>query len=236
MTRKSCLIVLLAALPLLAEQDANQRGWTLFEQARAAAGAEQPLRDYAFRQISTIQRDGNIYQVASRVQTISGKAQRLEIESQNGIITMLVNGDQGWRGSALGKQPLPAEAVALQKSEDARVNALFGDVEADTVRFRSEAQVNGRPADVIELANVGGTPLRLFIDRETKDVVKRVYVGDAPNGMMAQVEEILSDYKEIDGVRWPHAKKVIRNGQEASTSKLQEVRINQGLTVAQLTQ
>jgi hypothetical protein len=231
------LLALMIAVPLLAEQDASQKGWDIYEQARAAAGADQPLKDYALEQVTTIERDGSVYNVASRVQSIPGEAQRLEVDTQNGVITMLVTGDSGWRGSAVGKQPLPPEAVALQKSEDARVVALLS-AEADkgSVRFRQESEVDGRPTDVIELSNVGGTPLRLFIDRETRDVLKRVYVGDAPNGMMAQVEEFLSDYRVVNGYRWPHAKRVVRNGEQASKTVVKNVKLNQGLTVAQLAQ
>lgn len=237
MVLSRCLLALLIAVPLLAEQDSSQRGWEIYQQARAAAGADQPLQDYAFEQVSTIERDGNVYNVVSRVQTIPGKAQRLEVDSQNGVITMLVNGDVGWRGSAVGKQPLPPEAVALQKNEDARATALLlAEADKASVRFRQEADVDGRAADVIELSNVGGTPLRLFIDRETKDVLKRVYVGDAPNGMMAQMEEILSDYRVVNGYRWPHAKRVVRNGEQASKTAVKNVKLNQGLTVARLTQ
>lgn len=232
-----CLLALLIALPLLAEQDAGQRGWEIYQQARAAAGAGEPLQDYSFEQVSTIERDGNVYNVVSRVQTITGQAQRLEVDSDNGVVTMLVKGDEGWRGSAVGRQPLPPPAIALQKREDARVTALLGPEPAKAaLRYRQEAEVGGRPVDVIELSDVGGTPLRLFIDRESKDVLKRVYVGDAPNGMMAQVEEFLGDYKVVDGIRWPHAKRVVRNGEQASKSVIKNVKLNQGLTVSQLTQ
>lgn len=230
-------LALLLVFPLLGEQDAQQRGWEIYQQARRAAGPGEPLRDYSFEQVATIERDGNVYNVVSRVQTIAGQAQRLEVDSQGGVITMLVNGDQGWRGSAVGKQPLPPEAVELQKKEDARITALLGpEFQKGSVRYRSEDEVDGRPADVIELSDVGGTPLRLFIDRQSKNVVKRMYVGDAPNGMMAQVEEFLSDYRDIDGYRWPHAKRVVRNGAQASKSTVRNVRLNQGLTVEQLTQ
>jgi len=237
MHKTALLLGFLLALPLCGEQDPQQRGWEIYQQARSAAGAGEPLHDYSFEQVATIERDGNVFNVVSRVQTIAGKAQRLEVDSQGGVITMLVNGDQGWRGSAVGKQPLPPEAVALQKKEDARITSLLGpEAEPGSVRFRSEDQVDGRRVDVIELADVGGTPLRLFVDRESKNVLKRMYVGDAPNGMMAQVEEFLSDYREVGGYRWPHSKRVVRNGAQASKSTVKNVRLNQGLTIEQLTQ
>lgn len=237
MLRTPLLLVFLLAVPLFGEQSSQQRGWEIYQQARSAAGSSEILRDYSFDQVATIERDGNVYNVVSRVQTIAGKAQRLEVDSQGGVITMLVNGDKGWRGSAVGKQRLPPEAVALQKKEDARITALFGPApDPGSVRYRSEDQVDGKQVDVIELSDIGGTPLRLFIDRQSKDVLKRMYVGDAPNGMMAQVEEFLSDYRDVGGYRWPHAKRVVRNGAQASKSIVKNVRLNQGLTVEQLTQ
>ncbi len=231
-----CLLVALLALPLPAEQDPRARGWEIYQQARAAAGPGEPLRDYSFEQVSALERPDGVITVSSRMQSVVGKAQRLEVDAQGGVIAMVVDGDQGWRGSAVGKQPLPPDAVALQHKEDARTTALAGpEAEQGSVRFREEARVDGRIADVIELFDVGGAPLRLFVDRQTKDVLKRVYVGDAPDGTMAQVEEFLSDYREVDGFRWPHAKRVVRNGREASKSTLKNVRLNQGLKPDQLT-
>ncbi|MBI1356730.1 MAG: hypothetical protein GC160_20510 [Acidobacteria bacterium] len=230
-------VFLFLALPLAAAQGDRARGWEIYQQARAAAAHGKTLADYSFERVTQLEREGRTLRITSRTQAIPGKAQRIEVESQAGVVTMVVNGDQGWRSGMGAKQNLPPDAVALQRKEDARTAALYGPaVEEGSVRFREETSVNGRPADVIELDDVGDTPLRLYVDRETHDVLERVFVGDAPGGKMAQIEEFLSDYRDVNGFRWPFAKRVVRNGEEANSSTLSNVQLNQGLTVQQLTQ
>ena len=238
MTSRRLALLLFIVLPSAAEPDDRTRGWEIYQQARAgAAGAGGTLHDYSLQRVTRLERDGRTVSVVSRLHAIPGKAQRIEVESQAGVVTMVVHGQQGWRGGPLGKQMLPPDAVALQRREDARTTVLFGpEAERGSVRFREEAAVDGRTVDVIEIADVGDTPLRLYIDRETRDILRQVYVGDAPGGMMAQIEEHLSDYRTVDGFRWPFAKRVVRNGRQANESTLADVKLNQGLTVARITQ
>ena len=128
------------------------------------------------------------------------------------------------------RRDLPNEAAALQRAELARRHILYGDLPAkELVRYRREEPVDDRIADVIEIIDVGGAPLRLYVDRESKDVVKHVYVGDIPGGGMAQVEETQSDFIDTDGFRFATKRAVVRNGTPARTSVLSNIRVNSGV-------
>jgi hypothetical protein len=59
-----------------------------------------------------------------------------------------------------------------------------------------------------------------------------MYVGDTPDGSMSQIEEFLTDYKTVGGVRWPHKLRVMRNGQAGPSSTFMNVVVNQGLSKA----
>ena len=80
--------------------------------------------------------------------------------------------------------------------------------------------------DVIEIIDVGGSPLRLYIDRESKDLLKQVYVGDVPGGGMAQVEETFSEFVDVEGMRFATRREVVRNGEPGRASVLSGIRIN----------
>ena len=96
------------------------------------------------------------------------------------------------------------------------------------MRFLREEVVDGRETEVIELNDVGDMPLRLFVDTESQDVVKKMFVGDTPSGM-AQVEEFLSDFRNVGGYRFPLTKRVLRNGALAVESTISNMKVNVGL-------
>ena len=211
-----------------------QKGRALYDAAREAATGGQTLRDISYNRVTELERQGRKLQIQSAVKIVLPSASRVEVASPNGKTVLVFDGAAVTNRSA--GQPLPQQAADLQRRELARTFALFGpDPEEGTVRYRGEGEIDGRPVEIIELFDIGDTALRLFLDTETHDVLKRMYVGDAPDGTMAQVEEILSDYKTIGGIRWPHRMRTTRNGQAGPASTISGVQVNQGLTAAEIT-
>ena len=181
-----------------------------------------------------LERDDKRYQIRSKVQVVLPNASRVEIEATTGRTVLVYDGKAVTNRTA--GQALPTQAADLQRRELARAFALFGPRPGEgTVRYKGEGEVGGRTVEIIELFDVGDTPLRLFLDAETHDVLKRMYVGDSPDGTMAQVEEVLSDYRNVGGIRWAHAMKTTRNGQAGPTSTFSAVQVNQGLEAAEIT-
>ena len=68
-----------------------------------------------------------------------------------------------------------------------------------------------------------------FVDKQTGDVIKKMFVGDTPTGL-AQVEELFSDFRTVDGYNWPFVKRVMRNGKFALESTTYGMKFNVGLT------
>ena len=229
-------LILLLSHGLQAADDPMEKGLALYHAAREAAGGGKVLHDIAYDRITELDQKGNKIQIQSSVKIVPPSASRTEVASPAGKTILVFDGKSVINRSA-GGQALPQQAADLQRRELARTFALFGpEPAAGTVRYRGQEQVEGKTADVIEMFDVGDTPLRLFLDPATHDVLKRVYVGDAPDGTMAQVEELLSDYKAVGGVRWPHKIRTTRNGKPGPSSILQNVAVNQGLTAAEVIQ
>lgn len=211
-----------------ASQDAD-RGDELFQQAREAATGGQTLHDYAFDLATIIEMpDGRRVRFTSYVQVIPPSVFRQHLESAAGSQTMFFTGDAAWQKTIAGRRDLPDAVVRNQDADLRRGHVLFNPPPS-SVSYRGADEVEGKPVHVIQIADVAGAPLRLFLDQQTHDVLKRVYVGDAPDGSMAQVEEFLSGYVEVDGFRWPTSKRVVRNGKTATTSTASDIEINQGL-------
>jgi hypothetical protein len=148
---------------------------------------------------------------------------------------MIFDGERGWQKTASGERDLPESSVELQRSDLDRAHVLLGPLpDQKSVRLRGAETVDRRPVDVIEIADVGGTPLHLYIDQESRDVLKQTFEGKVPNGTTAQVEEIFSDFQTVGGFRWHMSKRTLRNGKEAVRSVTSNLRVNSGLTREQI--
>ncbi|MDA0205601.1 MAG: hypothetical protein O3A53_01920 [Acidobacteria bacterium] len=223
------LVTLIAAdFGLAADPDA----WTVYLAAREQAGGSKPGRlvDYSYDVVTTLPAGKNQVDVHGSVVVILPDLIRQELQTPQGPTQLFFDGVSAWQVLGGKRRDLPNEAAALQRAELARRHVLYGELPTkELVRYRREEQVDGRIVDVIEIIDVGGAPLRLYVDRESKDVVKHVYVGDIPGGGMAQVEESQSDFVDIDGFRFATRRSVVRNGESARTSVLSGIRVNGGV-------
>lgn len=211
-----------------AEPDA----WGIYLAARKQAGGVEPGRlvDYSYDVVTTLPAGKSQVDVHGSVVVILPDLIRQELQTPQGLTQLFFDGVAAWQVLGGKRRDLPNEAAALQRAELARRHILYGDLPAkELVRYRREEPVDDRTADVIEIIDVGGAPLRLYVDRESKDVVKHVYVGDIPGGGMAQVEETQSDFIDVGGFRFATRRAVVRNGKPARTSVLSEIRVNSGV-------
>ncbi len=246
MTEKSCgaglitLVLLVTAFgaPVFAadEPDPKERAWKIFERARERIGAgppAEPVRDYTFELLTRTnnpkEKDKQV-ELISKVFFLTPNLVRQEIQVPNAKIIVVFDGKKGWQILSNDIRHLSDEASTQIKADLARSNLFLGEAPPrDQVRFLREEEVDGRATEVIELNDVGNMPLRLFVDKETGDVIKKMFVGDTPTGL-AQVEEIFSDFRTVDGYRWPFVKRVLRNGKFAVESTKQSMKFNAGLT------
>jgi hypothetical protein len=213
------------------DQAAREQGWRLFEQARQAfrgGGDPAPIHDYSFELSTQIHTPQGVTQLTSKTFFIYPAFVRQEINTPQGKAVVVFDGDRGWQQAAAGRRELPAAAAAQIRAELARNNVLIGpEPDAALVRYLAQDEVAGRPVEVVQIADVGGTLLRLFVDADTHDVVKYMFVGDTPHGL-AQVEEIFSDFQEVGGYRWYRHRKVVRNGETALESTRSHLQVNVG--------
>jgi hypothetical protein len=141
-----------------------------------------------------------ITQLPDRIKNV----QKGEIDGQKVSMTIVLKGDRGWTNmhgqiGALAKQmmddlkeDLYADEVSLLlplKQKEYQLSAL------------AEEKVNGRPAVGVKVAAEGHRNVRLYFDKESMLLVKRVQrVSDGMGGQMTQ-EEFFSEYKETDKVK-----------------------------------
>jgi hypothetical protein len=213
------------------DQQAREQGWKLFQQARQAfRGSDDPapIHDYSFELTTQVHTPQGVTQFTSKTFFVFPTFIRQEINTPQGTTVVVFDGDHGWQQAASGQRELPAPAEKQIRAELARNNVLIGpQPDRSLVRYMGPDEVGGRAVEVVQIADVGGTLLRLSIDAETHDVLKHTFVGDTPKGL-AQVEEIYSDFREVGGYRWYHHRKLVRNGETALESTRSAMEVNAG--------
>lgn len=233
-TRRQVLALLSPIGVAAAAAAGGTDAWAIYLDARRVAGGGSGpggLSDYSYDLISRVPSGEQRVTVRSSVALVFPDAFRQQVQTPNGEVTLRFDGARAWRESAAGRGDLPAAAVAMQASELQRRHVFHAGLpEKVLVRARESQQIQGRPVDVVEILDVGGSPLRLFLDSESKDLVKTMFVGDVPGGGMAQVEEYFSDYRVFGTIRWALQRRILRNGVESRSSTLSNVRINAGLS------
>ncbi len=228
------LLGLVAPTPILAAADAQEQGWSIYQRARAAAGTGSgghPVRDYRVELVTRAKdTEGQEGEFHSKKYYLHPNLLRQEIQTPQATVIMIYDGAKAFQLLPNDSRFLPQEQVERFRADLARAHVLIGDPPDPTdVRFLRQEEIAGRPTDVIEIYNVGGTPVKLFVDAETDDVIKKAFIADTPAGL-ARVEEYYSDFKEAQGYRRHGRRRVLRNGEWALEVTTSHIQVNVGLT------
>ncbi len=147
----------------------------------------------------------------------------------NGSRTQVLYGNQSWKQI---NDDAASPLSALEKREMERglfrdiVNLFknFGGPDL-RLRYQGEETIGGETAHLIEVKNQSGDFFDLYVDAKTNLIRKKTYRG-APEVGLANMEEIYSDYRKVDGLLIPHLIVVKVNGQDFTKSEVIDVAFN----------
>jgi len=107
---------------------------------------------------------------------------------------------------------------------------LYRAAKAGTIQAQSLGQrdFQGQKADAVVVTS-GDIQVTIYFDPATHFAAGVLYPQDTPQGRVESVE-VWSDYREVDGVKFPCHNVSYRNGQKFAESAVQEVKINTNLT------
>lgn len=150
---------------------------------------------------------------------------RTELDLPFGKMVQAADGTAAWAGVGAQVQDLPPGA-ADQRFYGLDVLRRF-DAPGMTARPLPDAEVDGKPAKVVEVADAEGHATRFYLDPGTNRVVKVAYEagGEATETMYA-------DYREVDGVQVAFKSNVTQNGTPMFTLDLAEVQVNPAVDAA----
>ena len=143
-------------------------------------------------------------------------------------MSQIYNGQSAWVEMPQGVQPLPAAFVEETKKSifrDSIQLLTYISGEEGSVQYLGAEDVKGKMAAVILVSDTPADTLKLFIDQETKHIIKKEYQALTEQGP-AQREEFLDDYREVSGVMIAFHTVRIDNGEKSSEITLDEAMLN----------
>jgi zinc protease len=155
---------------------------------------------------------------------------RVETRGPYGVQTQVYDGRRGWVSDPGGVHDVPEAALRDMKSSlrrdtlTALLAAARGELNARLLPDVRDA--DGERLHALELSSPSLDPLILNIDPRTHRIVKQSYTVEGPDRPL--VEELFSDYREVDGVSVAFTAEV-RAGNQVVKRRLEQITFNSGL-------
>ena len=204
------------------------KGREFFAKAVAAMGDNRKLKA-----VKSIRSTGDLSQstpmgemtLAAEIVTVFPDKLHFALDTPGGKMNMVVNGDLAVIKMPQGTMPLPeAQKKELRESMGRDVVYMWQNLERYQVQFLGKKEFAG--SEAIELAVSGsGTSFHLFLDPGSmlpRGTSFQSLTAEGP----AAVEEHISDYREVDGIRMPFKTEAFANGKKVSGQAVKTIQFN----------
>ena len=171
---------------------------------------------------------GGMMELDGEVTIVLPTKARADLSMPGMRMSRIYDGQSAWIVMPQGVQPLPAAFVEEGKKEIFRdsIPLLAYISHGETsAQYLGAEDVKGKMTDVILVSNTPADSLKLFIDQETKHIIKKEYQGLTEQGP-AEREEFLDDYREVSGVMVAFHTVLVDNGEQSAEITFSEVIIN----------
>jgi hypothetical protein len=132
----------------------------------------------------------------------------------------IFNGTSGYTAARGQKKEMTEIEVGKAKAE----NALFSDLAYTTGKLLRIEPLEGKNAIVLEFNNT-----EVYYDMTSGLKIKEVKTEQSPDGKEVKTPTVFSDYREIGGVKFPHAIG-IKSGPMNLDFAVQEIKVNEGVS------
>ncbi len=157
-----------------------------------------------------------------------------DMKTPMGEMTMGFDGSVGWIKTPRGTHDMPSQAqqmYATQVASNLHVALQNFDQPEYAVHYIGDEQFNGMSVAVVVIRYVPlNHTFRYFIDTNTGLVVKKIAKTMTPSGL-ADVEEVYSDYRDVDGIQVPFKIVATSGKQKVSETLISSLKVNPGLSI-----
>ena len=218
--------------PEAGEEDVAKAKIILADVVEAYGGLEklQSVRSLVVQGQYTRNTPGGMMQVEIKRYHMLPYKIRLDItvQAMGMQMSQVFDGESAWRAMPQGVQPLPGSEVEEFKKDALRdtINLLANLSGADiSAQYLGAEDVNGKSTDVVRITVSDADLLKLFVDQETKYIIKKSYQSLGQAGPV-ETEEFIDDYRDVSGVKIGFHTVVHQNGEPFLEGTLNEAMIN----------
>jgi len=207
-----------------ADASSIEEGKKLLRRAQEAAGGAAKLegvKDLTMKTTYTLTRGGKDEEFD---QWVAPSTLRQDGTSTVfGRLIRFIDGSNGWISNGYASGPLVNPALKQVLGDLIRVpmSLLLSDRIAGRV-------VSGADVDTLEIRQ-GDNVTRVVLDPRTGLPAELYYDLTSERGQPILVQENLSDYRDVDGIKLPFATTVLQNGTKYAEAVVTEIKLNQGL-------
>ncbi|MCL4522766.1 MAG: hypothetical protein M1453_14385 [Acidobacteria bacterium] len=211
--------------------DAKKRGAEILAEAAAATGGDslKKIETLSFTSAGDVNSPMGTLTVESKSKLAYPDRARFDVSFQMGSVTQGFDGKTGWASSEQGTFDLPADlngeyqrGIDLSAGIGIYKKAFAGTAEAE---FFGEKEFAGQKTLLVEWTGPTGK-VKLYFDATTKLLVGAKYRAVSMQGAFEE-ERRWSDFKEVDGVKFPHHWVTYRDGSQYSDVTVKEVKFNE---------
>jgi zinc protease len=194
---------------------------------KALGGAEKlaGVKDLEYHADVDVQSPGGpAMKVKQTNSYLASGSMRQEIELPFGKQSLYSDGNAGWLKGMQGVQNLAPAVLRQVRGEIFRQIARLMLSDRDPDRT-----VNYAGAGTLEISSKSGESVEIQVD-ETTGVPLKLSYQETGAGGPGSIEQIFSDWRDVDGLRLPFQWTVMQGGKKFADVKIQEYKINSGLT------
>jgi zinc protease len=148
-----------------------------------------------------------------------------EMNTPGGVFTIVFDGEKGWFVGPQGSQDLPESQVKETKADLFRSFTNLFQAENLKIQDSGTEESEGKKLGVLLISDDSGNELKMYIDPASYLPFQISYRGQ---GMMgpSSFEEILSDFREVSGVKLPFDQVINVEGKKYAETKILEMNMN----------
>jgi len=144
-------------------------------------------------------------------------------------IVSAFDGEKGFMVNPMmgSTQPIELTGEQLKQVQNNNVftNELLKHFKQGKLVLEGEENVNGKPAFKIKATPEESNPITMFIDKDSYLLVKTITKVDQMGNVM-DVESVMTDYVDNDGVVMPRKTTASANGMEAAVITFDKIEVN----------
>jgi len=182
----------------------------------------------------TIVSSGKVLQMGQEMPFISylkrPNKSRLEIEMQGAKMVMAFDGENGWAIQPWTGSEEPIDLAGMELGSVKEMSDLDGPLwdyekKGHQMELVGKDEFSGSEVYVLKMTKKEGDISTFYVDSE-KYVTLKMVNKTVAQGQEVEIEMHMSDYREVDGIKYPFTTEQRMNGQVFMTLKLNEVSYN----------